>query len=808
MPIGSKARALCAVSLCAVSLCASSFVAHAQDGTPGDPPEAAARETGIVGGEILVTARRTEEDIQSVPVSVTAFSAETLRQATIRDTQDLLVKTPGVFLAGSGGRLNSNFSIRGQSKALAGNSAPGVISYFAEVPQPTLGSSTPTYDLASVQVLKGPQGTLFGRNTTGGAILYYPTAPDHDLSGYVQGSYGNYDTRRLEGALNVPLLADTVALRVAGQYQKGDGWTENIGVGDDASDLNTRSIRASLLIEPGDAISNTTIFEYFRNRSTGGASVLFNVLPGPNALSATGTLSGALQQLALQRARGPRVIESDVDAFERADRYGVTNRTEIDLAAGFELVNIFGYRKTKIDYFSSVDGLPTLRSDGTGAIPAGLPVTVVGGRQTSDVQQISNELQLKGHLLDDRLDWLVGGFYLKSEPKGPSGTYIPIFILPGITDAPFNYSFYEEESKALFANIGYELDGLVDGLRLNAGFRYTWDDIEACVGGGTSNQPVVSPEECRENSANIRNASVNTTSSKAPTWQLGLDWQVNPDLFLYVVTRRGYRAGGINTPTLAGLLAPLQSFGPEKVTDIEAGIRSEFDLGDVALRFNASPFVGWYSDVQVPVSGLNTTAACGTGPGGTNPVRSSPDGDCDRTNDPSGGTLLVNAGKTRVAGIDLSAAVSPVPGLTFDAGATFLDLKSRSLSVPQFLLPYLAAPEVPFNLVPETTITAGVRWALPVTERLADAVFSADYYHSSEVRSSDAILPAYDLVNARFDFNDVAGSGVDAGVFVRNLFDEEYLASANVGSRVLGIFSGFYGPPRTYGVELRYRFGE
>ena len=102
--------------------------------------------------DIVVTARRTAENIQETPVSVVAFGADSLRQANIRDTQDLLVKTPGVFLAGSGGRENTNFSIRGQSKALAGNSAPGVISYFAEVPSPTVGSSIPTYDLSSVKL--------------------------------------------------------------------------------------------------------------------------------------------------------------------------------------------------------------------------------------------------------------------------------------------------------------------------------------------------------------------------------------------------------------------------------------------------------------------------------------------------------------------------------------------------------------------------------------------------------------------------------------------------------------------------------
>lgn len=786
-------------------------IAQSVGATRNAPPIAQGAELGAADsateGDIVVTARRTKENIQATPVSVTAFSTETLRQASIRDTQDLLIKTPGVYLAGSGGRENSNFSIRGQSKALAGNSAPGVISYFAEVPAPTLGSSISTYDLASVQVLKGPQGTLFGRNTTGGAILYYPTAPSYDLGGYVAGSYGSFDEVRLEGAVNVPIINEHIALRVAGQYNKRDGYTKNIGVGDDLDATDSRAFRASLLLEPTTGFRNTTIFDYYLNKSSGGASILTNVLPGPNALTATGTLSGALAEFALQKARGPRVTNSEVAPFEYARRIGITNRTEIDVAPGVQVINIFGYRSTKVDYFSSVDGLPTLIADGTGAIPRGLPVTVVNGRQTSAVDQYTDELQVKGKLFDDKLNWLVGGFYLKSDPVGPSGTYIPIFTLPGFTDAPFNYSFYSERSKALFANVDYSLDSLLTGLRVSAGFRYTWDDIKACVGGGTSNQPVVTPKDCAAAAPSITNSSVNTTASKAPTWTIGFDWKANKNLFVYLVSRRGYRAGGINSPTLAGRLTPFQSFSPETVTDIEAGLRSDFNIGGAAVRLNASPFIGWYNNVQVPITGLNTQANCSTvTPGGTD-APTSPDGDCNPRNDPSGGTLLVNAGQTRISGIDFYGRLAPTDRLSVELGGTFLDPKTRSLTVPGSLLPYLAIKQVPFNLVAKTTLTAGARYRLPLPEAIGQVVLSADYYHSSPVQVSDVFLPAYDLVNARLDVNDIGGTKIDASLFVRNLFDKDYLASGNVSSAVLGATSAFYGAPRTFGIELRFRFG-
>src|SRR5690554_1880315 len=142
--------------------------------------------------EITVTARRTDESIQSVPVSVKAFDTEALREARISTPEDVQINTPGVYLSGSGGRQNAVYQIRGQSKALSGPSSPAVVSYFSEVPDPVFGSFVPQYDMGSVQVLKGPQGTLFGRNTTGGAVLYSPVAPNYELGGYVSGTFGNY----------------------------------------------------------------------------------------------------------------------------------------------------------------------------------------------------------------------------------------------------------------------------------------------------------------------------------------------------------------------------------------------------------------------------------------------------------------------------------------------------------------------------------------------------------------------------------------------------------------------------------------
>lgn len=765
------------------------------------------RPAGVSTDDIVVTARRESENIQSTPVSIVAFNEEMLRSANIQNTADLMMKTPGVFLSGSGGRENSVFQIRGQSKALSGSNAPAVVSYFADVPQPTFGSGVSTYDMASVQVLKGPQGTLFGRNTTGGAVLYYPAAPSYKLEGYLEGGYGKYDRRQLEGALTLPIIEDRLSVRFSGRYEKRDGYTRNIGVGGDLDDVNARAFRVSVLAEPTDTIRNLTIFDWYRNYYTGDAVLLTGVDANPSLLDLLGVREAALAELAAQRARGPRVVDSDAEpAMNRTRRWGLTNRTDITLG-DIELTNIFGYRRTYVEYNINTDGVPRLAS----VFAPGLTLPLLNAGAINHVEQYTEELQLKGSLLDDKVDWLVGGFYLKSRPYGTTGTGNNVGFFSSYPLATFQYSFYTENSRALFGNINVKLDSLAEGLRLNAGVRYTWDKQVACIAtqgtmaGPNVSPPNLQPDEC-PSSPLLVGPSVNRAQSSAPTWTLGLDWQVTPDLFAYVVSRRGYRTGGINTPSFGGRLTPYQSFGPEKVTDVEAGVRTDWNLGgDVKLRFNASVFSGWYNGVQIALSGLITQAgACQ--PGADNPAPISPDGDCDPTNDPQSGTMLVNAGKSRVAGIDLDGRIAFGDRLAITYGANFLDTKTRSLEAPAPIQPYLQQQEIPFDLVAKRTYTLGLQYNLPLGE-MGELGATADYYHSSPLSFVNTSLPAYDLVNARVDWRNVAGRPLDAGVYVTNLFNKTYQAIGAVSGSGLGFNSAIFGAPRQYGVTLRYRFG-
>src|SRR5690606_13159263 len=201
--------------------------------------------------------------------------------------------------------------------------------------------------------------------------------------------------------------------------------------------------------------------------------------------------------------------------------------------------------------------------------------------------QISNEVQLKGVAFNDKVDWLVGGFYLKDEPMGPSGSDLDFFFS---TAGRFSYSLNEQASRALFANARIDLSSWAEGLNFNIGYRYTWDEYATCAGAGEAAAPYqiglgTCPGDPRLVPSTVADLE---TDSAADTWIVGLDYQVNEDLFLYASSRKGYRAGGINTPAFGQGLKPVQFFEPDEVIDVELGMRSHRQLGALEARLSSS----------------------------------------------------------------------------------------------------------------------------------------------------------------------------------------------------------------------------
>lgn len=780
---------------------------------------------GLVLEEIVVKARRVEESLQSVPVTVTALDSTALREATITSTTDLQQNVPGIFLGGSGGPQNPLYVIRGQSKGLIGTTSPAVVSYFAEVPQPAWGSAVPQFDMSSIQVLKGPQGTLFGRNTTGGAILYEPTAPSYELGGYLGVTLGDYNQQRIQGAVNAPLVEDKVALRVAGDIHKRNGYTDNIGVGDELDAIDTQSLRVSLLTEFGD-FSNTLIVDYFESDNDG-----FNIYPTtvfePSAITALGISDQVNADYDVLQGLGKEYNDSAFDQREQNERLTIVNRTEYEFNENLSLLNIFGYQTTDLDYAPNIDGLGTFESPvvRAGLVAAGIPDAAIVSTETSIVKsrlidktkQFSNEIQLRGTSFEDRLNWIVGGFYLKTEPDGIGqinsttvGQTKVETLIPGMetfyTNGGAQHFFLTEESKAIFVRGEYDL---TDSLSVEVGVRYTEDDFELCLGSDAipawlnSDPGYFNESACQNNDTSlIVNSAVVEQSSNATTWSAGVNWQATDNLFTYAVLRHGYRAGGANGPIFSGEMASYQTFEPEEVDDLELGLKADWSVAGFPVRTNISYFRGEYENAQGDLAGgVTTPSVC------TDGVTLTPDGDCDSSDDPTGGALVLNVGDTSVEGVDLELVARFSESLTVSFNATVQDAdidKVYDQSNP--FIESRISGAIPFLYFANTVIQANVNYRVDMGDLAHELVLNANYYNTSEAVKGDTDIPRYELTNIRADMYSVAGSGFDLSLFVNNVFDEEYAISSSISSRSLGLDSFVYGPPRLWGFEARYSF--
>lgn len=778
----------------------------------------------VQGDEIIVTARRREEDIQAVPVSVQAFSGDQLIRENVRSTIDLQRLTPGVVFNGAGSDFNTTFSIRGQGRATIGTISPSVQSYVNEVPLPSWGAVVPTYDVANVQVLKGPQGTLFGRNTTGGAVLVYSQAPEHNFGGYVSATVGRYDWHEAEGALNLPIIQDKVALRVAGQYRRRDGWIKGgYDYLEDGADINNESFRVSLLLEPTDGIKNTTIYDYYHNDNTSpslptsyssgtganGEFAFFHFAGAYfNGILAQAQMAGAPipqffidaytpdvfdcgtsptcdPDLAIQRTYDDdfKRYYSSIPLFSRAKIQGITNITELDLGA-LSLKNIFSYRRARIVESADTDGIELKIVDAFAVF-------------RSD-DQISDELQLSGSLFDDTLDFLLGGFYLQNKPRGPNAIGFELFnpaVLPREFGPLGNIGDQQnkETTKAVFGSLSQDLGSFAPGLSLNLSGRYTWDSTSVCS--VTRQPPTVAPLASYNACVAAANDPVFPTTTPSAefekfTWSIGADYQATPDLFFYAVARRGYRAGGLNTPTLGGLFAPLQTFDPQTVTDGEIGMKADYNLGGARGRTNISAFTSKFNDLQLLASGLQPNT----------------DGDGNPLNDPTNTSLNINAGNGVTRGVEVDGYLMPTDNLRLSYGAAYLYGKIK-YDVPAAFSPLVDQSSSKFNYTPKFSFTLAADYTVPGVLG-GDLNFHVDWYNTGAFRVDFATNPGYDLVNANIELADIGETGLSVQAFVQNLTDERYLLNPQASGGTPGYQTWFPGAPRMWGLRATYRFGD
>ncbi|HEY2445396.1 MAG TPA: TonB-dependent receptor plug domain-containing protein, partial [Rhizomicrobium sp.] len=256
-------------------LCTIASQTRAQTQTEAAPSASPFAPHGAIE-TVVVTARRRSEDVQKIPVAVTAISGEEIRKTSTKSAMDLQNLAPSLSVAANLGSRDSDvFTIRGQTQPFGG-ADPGVQPYFAEVPFNPSGPGS-YFDLDSVQVLNGPQGTLFGRNTTGGAILFEPRRPEDSFGGYIDGELGNFRMGEIQGALNLPVIDDKLLVRAAADIASRDGYTRDVSFNEQLDNVGYDSFRVGALMRPVKGLENYLVFVYLHDRNNGTSAELTGV---------------------------------------------------------------------------------------------------------------------------------------------------------------------------------------------------------------------------------------------------------------------------------------------------------------------------------------------------------------------------------------------------------------------------------------------------------------------------------------------------------------------------------------------------
>jgi len=743
------------VSLCVSASAVALLVGHpaaAQTSPPADNNQL---------GDIVVTARRTNENLQKVPVAVSVLSGNSLEKQRITTGRDLQYSVPSLVVASDplGGNTAPVFQLRGQTPPLGSDDT--VVTYLGDVPVNSRAFAGGLFDLQSVQVIRGPQGTLFGKNSTGGAVIFTPNKADTEkVSGFLDGTIGNYSLYQIGGGVNVPLIDGKLGVRVSGQVTRQNGFVRNLS-GPDGADRHYEVFRASVVATPTENLRNEIFFNYFHGRQHQNPQIL-NALNIPligfiGLLSGRPTLGATVQgEFERQQQLGRRTVDYSFGRNnDDNDVYIVTNTTSYDIG-NVVLKNIFGYYNQK----------PRVR---LGQTSTNTPLIDV--IQNKDQHQLSDELQLSGQ--SGSLKWIMGGFFSRER----TSTYQKSWQFGGLANEGVSVDRYS--SKALFAQGTYDFSSMgLNGVKFTAGIRHSWDSRK-----GALNVHNFTPAEVPVNFSSYSSSR----KDRAWSWTLGLDYQVNQDVLLYVASRHSYKAGGLNL--VANLIpAALLAYEPEKLTDVEIGAKATFRVGDAQIRTNIAGYTGWYSNVQT-----QELANCG-----------------------SVASYIVNAAKGRPKGVEFEVDASLTRNLRVGA---FYNLTLGKY--PEFELVKPAGCSIiggeadlnntDFPQINKHSAGLNASYSVPLQGQGEELVLSGNLYTRSKklgnaTLGTNAGYPGYTLINSRLDYNNIGGTNFSAGVWIRNIANKLYVANRNSNLGLSGYDVFTYGEPRTYGIDLKYHF--
>lgn len=746
--------------LAAILLTGTSQMALAQDDLPqaNQGADTAASDAAYVTDDIIVTAQRRSQSLLDVPLAISAIGGDALQSKGISNSANLATAVPNLQVSSPYGGTQPNFSLRGISVANEYNSnqASPVGVYIDDVYIAARTShGMGLFDLDRIEVLRGPQGTLFGRNTTGGAINFITRAPKlGGNEGYVEAGYGNFDTFKAQAALETTMVEDQLGLRLAVNYEKGDGQFHNIYPdGRDANSVDTLQGRASLRIRPGNGPVDIKIRAYAgRDRGSQAAS---HALTGPST-----------------DGQGFYDVNENRLGDSRTDAWGVAANIAWEISPTLTLTSITSYDGGKQNLQQAVDGSP---------------LDILDINWQSDFRQFSEELRLN---YDGGDVQLVGGvFYGHDSTETDNRFNIASALGPDVNGGFFQHYRQVRKSYAAFLQGDYNL---TDQLVLTLGARYTWDrsryeDGYAYLFAGDIGQadtPIASTVPCDTAPGtcaydpNLRFGVAGRNN--ALTGRAALSYTLDSGTLFYASYSRGYRSGAFNGGGYTSSVG-ITYIDPERVNAYEAGVKGRFL--DNMLTLSAAGFYYDYSNQQVQ----------DTRPG---PV-----------------SYLVNAPKSRIYGGEVEAVVRPAADISINLSGGYLHATYKELTLQDT---NLSGNDLPF--APRFTAAAGLDWTLVRTSnsmlKLSPVVnyFSRQYFSpfngtnatgSSQI-NSELSQKGFAKVNASLVWEQ---GQIQLRGWVNNLFNEK---TYSYGLDLRGADFPFNllvpAAPRTYGVSARFTF--
>jgi len=743
-------------------------------------PLTQAKEGGVFE-KIEITAKKRSQDLQSVSVSVTAFSGEGLRELNMTDSVDIAAQTPGLNIGTPVGEGNNpSISLRGVGLNDFNDNNEGPIAiYRDEVYQSAMpGLTFQLFDLERVEVLRGPQGTLYGRNATGGLVHFISSKPTEDTETLLDLTFAEHNQIKMEAAIGGS-LTDDLRGRLAIATNQHDGYVEN-RIGPDGNEADSQAYRL--------------LFDY---DITDNFTASLNVHGGKADASAA-----QYQHLATDDGNGGTATDffgyADTDGDHFAGDYSREGILKID-SDGFSV----GLNWTTDDFdFNSITAVENVEKAHKEDADVG-PNDGVVPTFASDIEQFSQEFRFSGST--DTIEWIVGAYYFENKVVGSLDLDInyPGPVIDGITGAPagtfgpdylpfLNYDVdyvQEAESYGFFGQIEKSLN---DKLTLTAGLRYTTEERTMHYQNRTDTKPDAVLNSCLIPAGDVcgfgfgadfpgTNTFLDFTNDNPAaqeftslddddvSGQLGVDYKVDSDTLVFANVATGFKSGGFNGGFLDftdGVTEADISFKPEKLTSYEVGFKSTLADGDV--RLNASAFYYDYKDYQaLTFAGLSQ---------------------------------FINNSDATLKGVE--AELTWLPGDNWDVklGASLLDTNIESVEVRN------VGPVTDREMVlaPSYTLNGVVRYQ--VTEEISAQL---DFNHQAEqffaiTNSELSKEESYTVFNARIGYQ--INENLKVSAFVKNLTNEDYRVYSFDFTKNAGFAQEFYAKPRWVGVNIQYNY--